>query len=130
LEALKGLFPGSSVVKIEGVAKQVTVYVNSTDQWHGQPLYAAIVQLCRERGMAGATVTRCTEGYGSGGRMHTARRLELSENVPMQVDIVDLGERIEPLLTAMQPMLAEGLVTVVDVQIIRYLPDPTTREAK
>jgi PII-like signaling protein len=111
-------------MKIEADAKQVTVYVNSTDQWHGRALYSVIVQLCQQRGIAGATVSRCVEGYGAGGQLHSARLLELSENLPVRIDIVDLPERIDPLLTALEGMIGEGLVMVSNVRIIRYLPDP------
>jgi len=111
-------------VKIEAEAKLLTIYVNSTDHWHGQPLYSAIVQLCRARGIAGATVTRCVEGYGGSGHLHTSRLLELTENLPVRIEIVDISERIEPLLTALEPMIGEGLMTAVDVRIQRFLPDP------
>ena len=111
-------------MKIEADAKLVTIYVNSTDQWHGQSLYAAIVALCKDRGIAGVTVMRCTEGYGGSGRIHTTRLLELSENLPMRVEIVDISERIEPLLPALEPMIGEGLLTITNVHIRRYLHDP------
>ena len=111
-------------MRIEADAKLVTIYVNSTDQWHGQPLYSAIVQLCKDRGIAGATVTRAVEGYGGGGRLHTSRLLELSENLPVRIEVVDVAERIGPLLSAMEPMIGEGLVSVSSVHIVRYLPDP------
>lgn len=111
-------------MKIKADAKLVTIYVNNSDQWHGQPLYAAIVHLCQERGLAGATVTRCVEGFGSSGHLHTTRLLELTEHLPVRIEIVDLAERIEPLLAAVEPMIGEGLLTVADVQIRRYLPDP------
>ena len=111
-------------MKVEVSAKVVTVYVNSTDQWHGRPLYTAVVQLCQQQGIAGASVIRCVEGYGAGQRLHTSRLLELSENLPVRVEIVDLPERVEPLLAALGGMIGEGLVTVSDVHILRYLPDP------
>ena len=111
-------------MKIEVDAKLVTIFVNSTDQWHGRPLYAAVVRLCQERGIAGATVSRCAEGYGAGGRLHTTRLLELSENLPVRIEIVDLPERIEPLLEALGGIIGEGLVTVSDTRVLRYLPDP------
>lgn len=110
-------------MKIELDARLVTVYVNSTDQWHGRPLYTAIVQLCQERGIAGATVVRCAEGYGASGRLHTSRLLDLSENLPVRVEIVDITERIDPLLTALGEMVGEGLVTVSPVHIMKYLRD-------
>lgn len=111
-------------MKIENAAKLVTVYVNSTDHYRGQALYSAIVQLCQERGIAGATVFRSVEGYGGSGHLHTSRLLELSENLPVRIEIIDVAERIEPLLTALDAMIAEGLVTVADVRATRYLPDP------
>jgi PII-like signaling protein len=111
-------------MKVEADAKQVTIFVNSTDQWHGRPLYSAIVQLCQQKGLAGASVTRCAEGYGAGHRLHTSRLLELSEDLPVRIDVVDLPERVEPLLVALGGVIGEGLVVVSDVKIIRYLPDP------
>ncbi len=111
-------------MRIESDAKAVTIYINSTDQWHGQPLYTAIVQLCKERGVAGATVSRAVEGYGGSAHLHTSRLLELSENLPVRIEIVDLSERIAPLLGAIEPMIAEGLITISDVHILRFLPDP------
>jgi uncharacterized protein len=107
-------------MQVETDAKLVTVYVNSTDQWHGRPLYTAIVQLCQQKGIAGATVSRCVEGYGAHHRLHTTRLLELSENLPVRVEVVDLAERIEPLLKDLAGMIAEGLVTVSDVHILKF----------
>jgi hypothetical protein len=111
-------------MKIEVDAKMVTIFVNSTDQWHGRPLYTAIVQLCLEKGIAGATVVRCVEGYGASRHLHTSRLLELSENLPVRIEIVDQPERIEPLLAALEGMIAEGLVTVHNVHIMKYLTNP------
>lgn len=111
-------------MKIEETAKLVTIYINSTDRVHGQSLYSAIVQVCRDRGIAGVTVTRAFEGYGGSGHVHTTRLLELAENLPVRIEIVDIAERIEPLLAVLESLIAEGLVTVVDVRAIRYLPEP------
>jgi PII-like signaling protein len=111
-------------MKIEGDAKLVTVFVNSTDQWHGQPLYSAVVQLCQRQGVAGATVSRCVEGYGAGHQLHTTRLLELSEDLPVRIEIVDRPERIDPLLAALEGMIGEGLVVVSGVHFLRFLADP------
>ena len=111
-------------MKIETDAKLLTIYVNSTDHWHGAPLYAAIVELCKERGIAGATVTRGVESYGGSRHIHTARLLELSENLPVRIEIIDLAERIEPLLAALEPMIAEGLATLCDVHALRFVHEP------
>ena len=111
-------------MKIDVVAKLVLIYVNSTDQWHGRPLYAAIVQLCQAQGIAGATVVRCAEGYGAGHHLHTTRLMELSEDMPVRIEIIDLPERIEPFLASLEGMIGEGLVAVQDVRAWRYLVDP------
>lgn len=111
-------------MKIEAMAKLVTIYVNSTDQWHGQPLYEAIVHACKEGNVAGVTVVRGVEGYGGSGRVHTTRLLELSEDLPVRIEFVDLAERVESVLATLEPMIREGLITVADVQARRFLADP------
>ncbi len=111
-------------MKIEVDAQMVTIFVNTTDQWHGRPLYSAIVELCREKGMAGATVVRCVEGYGSSRHLHTDRLVDLGHDMPVRIEIVDLVERVQPLLAALGDMIGEGLVVVGNVHIMKYLPDP------
>src|SRR5579884_2842754 len=111
-------------MKTELDARKVTIYVNSSDQWHGRALYSAIVQRCQERGIAGATVMRCVEGYGAHHRLHTTRLLELSENLPVRIEIVDSAERIAPLLVDLEAMISEGLVVISDVHILRFFKDP------
>ena len=64
------------------------------------------------------------EGYGAGRQLHTTRLLELSEDLPMRLEVVDVPERIAPFLAALDGILGEGLVTVNEVQAVRYLPDP------
>jgi PII-like signaling protein len=110
-------------MKTEIDAKLVTIYVNSTDQWHGRSLYSAIVQTCQQQAIAGATVTRCVEGYGAHHHLHTVRLLELSENLPVRIEIVDTPERITPLLAALSTMIGEGLVTIQDVHILKFARD-------
>jgi PII-like signaling protein len=112
-------------MQVEENALHVMIFINSTDQWHGRPLYTAIVQYCQQHGIAGATVTRAVEGYGAGHHLHTTRLLDLSENLPVRIDIVDLPERVEPLLTELGAMIGEGLVTVTEVRMVRYRPKPT-----
>ena len=111
-------------MKVEMDARQVTVFLNSTDQWHGQALYSAIVRRCQEMGIAGATVTRCVEGYGAGRHLHTTRLLSLTEDLPIRIEIIDAPERIDPLLDELDKMIGEGLVVVANVRVRRYLADP------
>ena len=112
----------------EADGRLVTIYVNSSDQWHGRPLYTAIVQHCQANGIAGATVVRCAAGYGAGGQLHTTRLLELSEHLPVRIEIVDLPERVEPLLTDLKEMVGEGLMTVSAVRVFRSLHEPKPGE--
>jgi uncharacterized protein len=111
-------------MKTEIQARMVVIYVNSTDQWQGRPLYVAIVQLCEESGMAGATVVRCAEGYGASHYLHTTHLFELCENLPMRIEIIDVPERIEPLLVSLEPMIGAGQVMVKDVLMQRYFTNP------
>jgi PII-like signaling protein len=111
-------------MRIEVDAKLVTIYVSSTRQWHGRSLYSAIVHVCQERGIAGATVTRCLEGFGSSGRLHSTRMVDLSEDLPVRIDVIDLPERIGPLLAVLEGMIGDGLISVQDTHVVRYLPDP------
>jgi PII-like signaling protein len=108
-------------MKIEGDARRVRVYIGESDHWHGKPLYTAIVERCRREGLAGATVLRGIEGYGANSRIHTARILRLSEDLPIVVDIVDRPERIDTLLPILDEMVTEGLITVETVHVLKYV---------
>ena len=77
-------------MKIEGPALLVRIYIGEADRWHGRPLYQAIVEVLRERGMAGTTVLRGIEGFGAKAHLHTARILRLSEDLPILIEAVDL----------------------------------------
>jgi len=101
-------------------AKLVTIYVNSSDRWAGRPLYAAIVQSCRGLGIAGATVTRCIEGYGASGENGDGRAYGVGADVPLRIEIIDVPDRIDVLLEALSGMMGEGLVAVQDVHAYKY----------
>lgn len=101
-------------------AQLVRIFVGEADRFEGKPLYEAIVHLARAKGMAGATVTRGIMGFGADSRMHTAKILRLSEDLPMVIEIVDKPERIDALLPELDRMIKEGLVTVEKVSIFAY----------
>lgn len=108
-------------MKIEGVAKMVQVFIGESDQWHGQSLYEAIVHRCKQEGMAGVTVTRGIEGFGANSRIHTTHILRLSEDLPIKVEIVDTEERIVRFLPILDEMVKEGLITVQEVHVVKYV---------
>jgi uncharacterized protein len=111
-------------MKIEGEARRVRVYIGESDRWHGKPLFAAIVERCRQEGMAGVTVLRGVEGYGASSRIHTTRILRLSEDLPVVIDIVDGAEAIARLLPMLDEMVTEGLITLEEVHVVKYVHDP------
>jgi hypothetical protein len=107
-------------VKIEGEGQLLRIFVGESDRWHGRPLHEAIVARARETGLAGATVLRGLEGFGAHSRIHTARILRLSEDLPLVIEIVDRAERIAAFLPALDEMVREGMITLERVQVIAY----------
>jgi uncharacterized protein len=107
-------------MKIEGTALLVRIYLGEADHWHGKPLYQAIVELLRERGLAGATVLRGVEGFGAKARLHTARILRLSEDLPILIEVVDQEERLRAILPELDAMITDGLITLERVEVVAY----------
>ncbi|HEY3176236.1 MAG TPA: DUF190 domain-containing protein [Candidatus Polarisedimenticolia bacterium] len=110
-------------MKIEGEALLLRIFIGESDNWQGKPLYEAIVLKAREEGLAGATVLRGLEGFGANSRIHTARILRLSEDLPIVVELVDQDDRIRRILPALEQMVTEGLITLEKVQVITYRHD-------
>jgi hypothetical protein len=96
------------------------VFIGESNKWRGRPLYEAIVLKARELHLAGATVFRGPMGYGAQSRLHTAKILQLSEDLPFVVEIIDSKEKIDELLPHIDEMIQEGLVTLEPVQVIKY----------
>ncbi len=107
-------------MKLPRDALLLRILIGEDDRYHGRPLYEAIVLKAREMHLAGATVLRGPMGYGRSSRLHTAKILRLSEDLPVVIEIVDREERIQPFLEALEPMMSSGLVTIEKVQVIRY----------
>jgi len=101
-------------------AELLRIFIGESDRHHGRPLYEVIVEEARARGMAGATVLRGARGFGAHSRLHTARILRLSEDLPMVIEIVDSEEKIRTLLPHLDQMVEEGLITLEKVQVIKY----------
>jgi uncharacterized protein len=102
------------------------IFIGESDREPGgtRPLYEAIVRRAREAHLAGATVLRGPMGFGRHSRMHTAKLLELSTDLPIVIEIVDAEERIDAFLPTVDTLVTEGLVTLEAVRIIRYVsPD-------
>ncbi len=100
------------------------VFIGESDLWEGQPLYRAVVLKARELGLAGATVLRGPMGFGASSRVHTTRLLELSTDLPIVIEIVDTADKVQSLLPFLDAAVAEGLITIEDVRVLRYRHNP------
>jgi PII-like signaling protein len=96
------------------------IFVGETDTYKGTALYEAIVLKARELNLAGATVIRGIMGYGAHSRIHSAKLLRLSEDLPIIIEIVDRDEKINALLPFLDETVQEGLITMEKVRIIKY----------
>lgn len=107
-------------MKIEGEGQLLRIFIGESDRHAGKPLHEAIVRQAREAGLAGATVLRGLEGFGAHSRLHTAKILRLSQDLPIVIEIVDKEERIQAFLPLLDGMVDEGMITVEKVHIIAY----------
>ncbi len=100
--------------------KRLTVYVGESDSWRGRSLYMSILETLRKNGIAGATVVRGQAGFGAHSLIHTWRIERLSVDMPMIITVVDTPENIERALALVKPMVREGLITLEDIDIVKY----------
>ena len=107
-------------MKLPSEALLLRIFIGETDKHHGQPLYEVIVEEAKRRGMAGATVVRGFLGFGANSRIHTAKILRLSEDLPVVIELVDAEERIEAFLPHLDELITEGLITLEKVRVIAY----------
>ncbi len=110
-------------MKIPNDGYLLRIFIGESDKWHGKPLYEAIVLKARELHLAGATVIRGPMGFGAHSRLHTAKIMRLSEDLPIVIEIVDAKEKIDALMPYIDQVVQEGLVTLERVQVIKYRAD-------
>ena len=102
--------------------KLLRILIGEADHWHGKPLYEAIVLEARKRGLAGATVVKGFMGFGAHSRIHTAKLLELSQDLPIVIEIVDAPEKIEAFMPDLEAMVGDGLITLERAEVLLYRP--------
>jgi len=111
-------------MKLEGEGKLLRIFIGEADRAHGRALYEAIVLAARDKGLAGTTVLRGVEGFGAKSRIHTAKILRLSEDLPLVIEIIDTEEKIKGFLPDVDGLIdAAGggaLVTLERIEVIRY----------
>jgi uncharacterized protein len=102
-----------------GPAKKLTVYVDENDRFHGIPVYEVLLDIFYKKKIAGATVFRGIEGYGSDGVFHTAKILELSTALPVKIEVVDSEDMINDVLEDITPIVEKGLIEVSDTTVVK-----------
>lgn len=111
-------------MQIPHEAVLLRIFIGESDRWEHKPLYEAIVLQARAAGLAGATVLRGAMGFGKSSRLHTAKILRLSMDLPLVIEIVDSEEKISAFLPALDRMIGGGLVTLEKVKVIDYRGGP------
>ena len=106
--------------KIEGEQVLMRIFIGESDKWERRPLHAALLELFRAKGLAGATVLRGVAGFGPTSIVHTAGILRLSADLPMILEVVDSPEHLEAVLPEVDRMMSGGLITMEKVQVRRY----------
>jgi PII-like signaling protein len=106
--------------RIEGDQVLMRIFIGEQDQWEWRPLYMALIGLFRSKGLAGATVLRGVAGFGPDSILHTAGILKFSSDLPVVIEVVDSGARLESLLPEVDRMMKGGLITMEKVRVIRY----------
>ena len=101
-------------------SRLLRVFVGADDRRDGRPLYEKIIERARECDLAGATAFRGIEGFGGHSRIHTAKILRLSEDLPVMIEIIDAPDKIEAFVPELEAMIDEGLVTVEPVRVVLY----------
>jgi uncharacterized protein len=110
-------------------ATLLRIFIGESDRWQHKPLYEAIVLKAREMHLAGATVLRGMMGFGKSSRLHTAKILRLSFDLPLVIEIVDSEEKINAFLPVVSQMMKGGLVTMEKARVIDYRADEAPPEA-
>lgn len=109
---------------LDGEQRLVRIHIGEDDRYRGQPLTTALVERLRREGFAGATVLRGLAGFGAKSVLHTSHLLELSHDLPVVIEIVDTEEHMEKLMPILDEMVAEGLVTMEKVRVLKYAAGP------
>ncbi len=107
-------------MQIPHEAVQLRIFIGESDRWEHRPLYEAIVLQARQANLAGATVLRGPMGFGKSSRLHTAKILRLSMDLPLVIEIVDSEAKIHAFLPELDRMMGGGLVTLEKVKVLQY----------
>ncbi len=107
-------------MKLPEEGQLLRIFIGENDNYKGKPLYEEIVLRARELNFAGATVLRGIMGFGAGSRIHTAKVLRLSDDLPIVIEIVDTADKLGEIMPFLDETVGEGLITLEKVRIIKY----------
>jgi PII-like signaling protein len=106
-----------------GPAKKVTIHLGEDQKYHGHALYTAILDYLFHSSVAGASVFRGIAGFGAHHKMHTARILVLTENLPVKIEFIESQAKLDAVLPKLQEMVQSGLITISDVEVVKHAND-------
>jgi uncharacterized protein len=106
--------------RLEGEQVLMRIFIGQTDRWERKPLYSALLELFRSKGLAGATVIQGAAGFGPDSIVHEFHLLRLSQDLPMVIEVVDSEEHIDSVLSEVDRMMSGGLITMEKVRVIYY----------
>lgn len=108
--------------KINGEQMLMRIFIGESDKWERRPLWGALLELFRVKGLAGATVLRGVAGFGAASIIHAAGILKLSADLPLIIEVVDSEEHLNQILPEVDRMMGGGLITLEKVRVVRYEP--------
>jgi uncharacterized protein len=106
----------------KGERTLMRVFIGESDKYHGKPLYEALLERFRAKGLAGATVLRGVAGFGASSKVHTDKILRLSLDLPIIIEVVETEEAIQAILPDLDEMIGGGLITLERARVILYRP--------
>src|SRR5262245_59446259 len=112
--------------RIEGEQVLMRIFIGESDRWERKPLYFALLELFRAKGLAGATVLHAVAGFGATSVVHKAHLLRLSQDLPLVIEVVDTQQHIDSVLSEVDRMMSGGLITLEKVRVIYYGRGSTT----
>lgn len=108
--------------RFRGERTLMRIFIGESDKYHGQPLYEALLERFRKKGLAGATVLRGIAGFGASSVVHTEKVLRLSLDLPLIIEVVETEETIQAILPDLDEMIGGGLITLERANVILYRP--------
>lgn len=111
--------------KLDGEQVLMRIFFGESDRWGHQPRHAALLELFRSRGLAGATVLRGVAGFGADSVVHTANILRLSAGLPLVIEVIDSQEHLDSVLPDVDKMMRGGLITMEKVRVLKYDRTPS-----